>query len=474
MSELLELGAIELSDGVDRGDFTYVDIMEACLDRVDAVNAEVNAIVSLRDRETLLKEAKAAAMQPKASKLHGLPIAVKDLLETKGIRTTHGSPVFADYLPEKDALAARRMREAGLIFIGKTNTPEFGLGSHSYNPVHGVTRNPYNLERTAGGSSGGAAAALATRMIPVADGSDMMGSLRNPAAWCNVYGLRPTFGLVTDDPIGELFLHPLATLGPMARSIDDLALLLDVLSGPQAGNPFCLPQQSSFLTALGTPCEKAKIGWLGDWNGHYQIEGDILEVSENGLKTFEALGHSVEPLQLEFDPKALWMSWVRLRNFAVASRLRPVYENKEWRAKLKPEAIYEIEAGLALSGNEIAEASLVRSQWFAYLAELYGTYDAIVLPSAQVMPFDAERHWPDEINGQQMTTYHQWMEIVIPASLVGLPALNLPAGFSTTGLPVGFQLIGARASDAKLLRLGKAYHEATLWPQKNPSGLIST
>lgn len=463
MSELINLSVVELSDGVDRGEFTYAEIMAASLDRIDEVNPQINAIVSLQDRDALLKQAQDVADKPKRSKLHGLPIAIKDLMETKGIRTTFGSPIYKDLVPAADAVGASHIRDAGLIVIGKTNTPEFGLGSHSYNPVHGVTRNPYDLSKSAGGSSGGATAALASRMVPIADGSDMMGSLRNPAAWCNVYGLRPTIGLVPDGSDGDLNLSQLATLGPMARDIEDLALMLDVLAPRTEGQ--------SFFEGLNTTVAPCRIGWLGDWNGRYQIEGDILDVCQTGMRVLEELGHSVEQVTLDFDPDKLWMSWVRLRNVAMAAKLKGEYENPETRKLLKPEMIYEIEAGLALSGQEIADATAARTDWFKYLSEVYQSYDAIALPSAQVMPFEAELDWPKNINGQTMTTYHNWMEIVIPASLIGLPALNLPAGFSSTGLPVGFQLMGPRGADAKLLSIGQAYHDATLWPQKHPPQL---
>lgn len=463
MNDLTELGALELFEGVDRGDFTYAEIMAAALDRIEEVNPSVNAIVSLRDRGVLMKEAEAAASQPKRTKLHGLPIAVKDLMETQGIRTTFGSPIYKDLVPAEDAVGASNIRASGMIIIGKTNTPEFGLGSHSYNPVHGVTRNPYDLSKSAGGSSGGASAALAARMVPIADGSDMMGSLRNPAAWCNVYGLRPSVGLVPDGSTGDLFLHQLATLGPMARSIEDLALMLDILAPNQSGD--------FFFDGLSQTEEPCRIGWLGDWKGHYQIEGDILEKCQTGAHVFEEMGHTIEAVQLDFDPNKLWMSWVRLRNVAMAAKMKLEYENPETRKLLKPEMIYEIEAGRALSGQEIADAVSARTDWFKYMTEIYQSYDAIAFPSAQVMPFRAELDWPKEINGQNMSTYHNWMEIVVPTSLIGLPALNLPAGFSSSGLPIGFQLMGARGSDAKLLSLGKAYHEATLWPKKHPPKL---
>ncbi|MEL7430287.1 MAG: amidase [Pseudomonadota bacterium] len=471
MDPLLEMGALELSRAIENGETSCAAIMEHTLDRIDAVNPDVNAIISLRDREGLLDEARNADKSERRSALQGLPIAIKDLAETKGLRTTHGSPIFADHVPEADALAVKRLRDSGLIFIGKTNTPEFGLGSHSYNPVSGVTRNPYDLTKTAGGSSGGAAAALATRMLPVADGSDMMGSLRNPGAFCNVYGLRPTYGFIPNDPIGETYLHPLATLGPMARTIEDMALLLDVMAGPVAGDPFCLPAQPSFLEALARKPLRGKIGWLGDWQGYYPLEPEILELCEKAVGTFDDLGYPVQPIVPDFDPARLWMAWTRLRSYAVAGKMKPLYDNPDHRKLLKPEAIYEIEQGLGLSSAEVAEASLARSEWFSCLAEAFNDVDAIALPSAQVVPFVAEIDWPRQICERLMDTYHRWMEIVVLASLVGLPALNLPAGFTSSGLPMGFQLMGRRGSDANLLQLGQSYHEATLWPQKNPPAL---
>lgn len=467
MTDIIDLDATDISRALSTRDLSSVEVMTAVLERIEAVNPQVNAIVSLRPRETLLAEAKSADARRARGELrgwlHGIPFAIKDLCETAGLRTTYGSPIFADHIPQADDLLARRIKAAGAIVIGKTNTPEFGLGSHSYNPVHGVTRNPYDLSRSAGGSSGGAAAAIAARMVPVADGSDMMGSLRNPAAFCNVYGMRPTYGRVPGDTIGDTFLNQLATDGPMARSVRDLARLLDTLSGPEPHVPHALPQHASFADNLDAPVEGKRIGWLGDWGGHLPLEHGILGLCADGLAILGDLGLKVEPVTPPFDAARLWTAWTVLRSFAVSNSLRPHYDDPARRALLKPEAIFEVESGLSLTPAEIYDASVVRSQWFAAAADLFEQYDALVLPSVQLFPFPAEWTWPDAIADRPMQTYHRWMEVVIPASIAGLPALNVPVGFFE-GRPMGMQLIGRRGDDLGLLRIGQAYHHTTDWP----------
>jgi amidase len=292
--ELTAISAVDLVAMIARRELGCAEVMAAYLARISLVNPVLNAVVSLRDSDALMDEARAADSARAPGPLHGLPLAVKDLVATKGLRTTYGSPVFADYVPVKDDLLAARMRTAGAIFIGKTNTPEWGHGSHSFNPVHGVTRNPYDLTRTAGGSSGGAAAGLAARILPVADGSDMMGSLRNPAAFCNVYGFRPTWGVVPGDAVGDTFMATLATEGPMARDIADLALLLDVQAGENPAVPF--GRTGRFETPVAADMRGKKIAWLGDWGRAYQMEPGILAQSEAALRVFETLGAEIVPL----------------------------------------------------------------------------------------------------------------------------------------------------------------------------------
>ena len=443
------------------------EVMAAHLARIDAVDGRVNAIVSMADPEVLMAQARAMDDAPNRGWLHGIPIAVKDLQATKGLRTTFGSPLFADHIPDKDDLLAARMRGAGAIFIGKTNTPEWGHGSHSFNPVFGVTRNPYALSRSAGGSSGGAAAGLAARLVPLADGSDMMGSLRNPAAFCNVYGYRPTWGLVPGDAEGDTFLATLATEGPMARNVEDVARFLDVMAGENPAVPFA--RTGGPFGAVGPADLRGKrIGWLGDWGGAYAMEPGILDLCAAGLRVFEDMGAVVAPLAPPFCARDLWTAWTTLRAMLNAGSKGALHADPTSRVHLKPETQWEIEQGLGLTAAAVHGASVIRSRWYAHAAALFRTYDALVLPSAQVWPFPVEWRWPERIEGRPMDTYHRWMEVVIPASLAGLPVLALPCGFGAQGLPMGMQMIGRAGNDAGILAMGMAYHAATDWPGRAP------
>ena len=470
MDALTVMSCADLSRGIAAGAFSCAEVMAAHLARIDAVNPALNALVSLRDGDDLMAAARSADEAPRAGWLHGLPLAVKDLQGVAGVRSTSGSPVFADHVPEADAILPRRLRAAGAIIVGKTNVPEFGLGSHTFNPVFGATANPYDPSRSAGGSSGGAAAALAARMVPVADGSDMMGSLRNPAAFCNVYGFRPTFGLVPSDPVGETFLAQLATDGPMARCPEDLARLLEILAVPDAANPHGRASEP-FADGIDRAPGPLRIGWLADWGGAYGMEPGILPLCEAGLRVLEGLGHRVEALAPPFPADALWESWTGLRSFGIAGGMAALHADRRSRALLKPEALWEIERGLAMSAMEVHRASVIRSDWFAALARLFRDFDALVLPSAQVWPFPKAWRWPKEIAGWTMDTYHRWMEVVVPVSLAGLPALAAPVGFGEAGLPTGMQIFGPRGSDRMLLRLGQQWHRATDWPGRMPPDL---
>ena len=448
------------------GALTAAELMQATLDRIDAVNDKVNAIVALRDRDDLIAEAQAAdASGDRSRPLHGLPIAVKDLVNVQGIVSSQGSPSLASFVPGEDDLIAARMRAAGAILIGKTNVPEFGLGSHTFNPNYGATLNPYDPGKSCGGSSGGAGVALATGMTALADGSDMMGSLRNPAAWNNVYGLRPSWGRVPQDPEGDSFLHQLSTLGPMARSPEDIALLLDVISGPDPRLPHGYSAGPVSPVRPANP-QGLRIGWLGNWGGSFPMEPGIMELCEDAVSVLHDMGCVVDPVAPPFSADAMWQSWIDLRSWSVASGLAPLMQQG---ATLKDTAIWEIERGLAMSAMQVHNASVIRSDWFRRAAALFEQYDALVLPSAQVWPFDASQPYVTEIAGQTMDTYHRWMQVVLPVSLIGLPSLAVPAGFGENGLPMGIQIFGKRGADAALLQLGAAYHARTQWPQTRPA-----
>lgn len=454
--DVTRLSAVALSRALHARLVRADETMEAYLDRIEALNPHVNAIVSLKDRQTLLDAARAADAELDAGRsrgwLTGMPMAVKDLSDVAGLPTSMGSANQTGRPAGEDALHVARCRAAGAIFIGKTNTPEMGLGSHTYNAVFGITRNPFDLTRSAGGSSGGAAAALACRMLPVADGSDMMGSLRNPAGFNAVVGFRPSFGRVPD-PGGELFLGQLSTIGPMARNVADTEALFQTQSGFDPCAPLSFdPAPDEIFATSAQAFPKGRVGWLGSFDGYLPIETEVTALCEKALATFASLGVAVETVKSGFDMDALWQAWLTLRHFLLAEKLRPVYDNETTRMRMKPEAIWEVENGLSLTARAVFAASAVRSDWYRYLLALFERFDFLVLPSAQLLPFDAECPWPAMVAGRKMDTYHRWMEVVVGASMAGLPVAALPAGFSPSGLPAGIQLIGRPRADRQTLR----------------------
>ncbi|MFZ3581939.1 amidase [Loktanella sp. DJP18] len=456
MDEYLDRPAHVISDALASGDLTATALMQATLDRIAARNPGLNAIVSLRDADALMADAAAADASPRRGWLHGMPLAVKDLANVAGLPTTMGSPALRDNVAKTSDIMVRRLQDAGAIVIGKTNTPEFGLGSHTFNPVFGATQNAIMAGRTAGGSSGGAAVALAAGMVAVADGSDMMGSLRNPAGWNGVYGMRPTWGRVPSEPLGEMMLHPLSTNGPMARHPRDLALLLDTMAGPDPRQPFGLDHVAT-APGIDADLTDRRIGWLGDWGGAYAMDDGVLAHSAAQVARFADLGCVVEDAPAPFSAAALWESWTTLRSFAVAASLGPLYDQPAMRGALKDTAIWEIERGRALTGGQVQRASLIRSDWFRAAARLFDRYDALVLPTAQCWPFPIAWAWPREIAGHAMDSYHRWMEVVVPASLIGLPAAAVPLPLSH-GRPMGLQLMGRSRDDVGVLQLAAGWH----------------
>lgn len=465
-----DLNAAELSEAVHAGDLSCREVMAAHLDRIDARNPAVNAIVSLRPRDELMAEAAACDEELAAGFtrgwLHGMPIAVKDLALTKGLRTTSGSRLLTDLVPEADCLMVARMRAAGCLVIGKTNVPEFGLGSHTYNDVFGTTVNAYDPTRSAGGSSGGAAVALATRMVPVADGSDYMGSLRNPAGWNNVFGFRPSQGRVPAWPTLDAFVGQLSTEGPMGRSVLDMALLLGTQAGPDLRVPLAIDSRlagldtvaDARLTLADDPAG-VRVGWLADLGGHLAMEPGVLDTCQAALHRLEALGCTVEPVALPSTVSLdqVWDAWVTWRHQVVGNGLAPLVADPARRALMKPEAQWEVDGGAALSGARFAAAAQVRTAFHRAMVDLLRHVDVVALPTAQVWPFAADLHWPATVAGRNMDTYHRWMEVTIYATFAGLPAVAVPAGFGAAGLPMGLQLIGPQRADLDVLRLAAAY-----------------
>jgi amidase len=469
-----QLSATDLARRIARREVSCVAVMTAFLDRIDAINPSVNAIVSRVEGSTLLAQAADYDRGESRGPLHGLPFAVKDLEAVAGLPNTMGSPLFRDQVPGADSIMVSRLRAAGAIFIGKTNVPEFGFGSQTYNTVFGTTLNAYDQSRTAGGSSGGAAVALATRMVPLADGSDHAGSLRNPAAFNNIFGFRPSFGRIPTEA-ADVFAATLGVLGPMARSVEDLALLLSVQAGPDPRAPLAIRQTAARATApLDVPIAGRRIGWLGDLGGYLGVEPGILPLCESALGVFETLGAVVEPIAIGFPMAELWEAWTTLRSWGVAANLGEAYGDPARRALLKPEAQWEIARGLAVSGTAISAALAVRTRWYLHMLGLFERFDHLVLPTAQVFPFPAELHWPKVIAGRAMDTYHRWMEVVILATMAQLPALNVPVGFGEAGLPMGMQILGRPQDELSCLQIGQAYDLATRWPERRPPVIVSS
>ena len=463
-ADITDISGSLLSSAIRERAVSCREVMQAYLERIDRLNPVYNAIVSRVEGDVLLRQAAEADRELDAGRyrgwLHGVPHAVKDLADVAGLPTSHGSPLFAGTVADEDELPIARVRGAGAIFIGKTNVPEFGYGSQSYNPVFGATGCACDPRLTAGGSSGGAACGLATHMLPVADGSDMMGSLRNPAAFNNVIGFRPTQGRVPA-PSGDLFYEQLSTSGPMGRNVEDTYRLLVTMAGPDPRAPLSLrdvPPPAEAFAAL--KLEGLTIGWLGDYAGYLETEPGILELCEAGLEALAAEGAVVEPCLPAFDMPRLWQTWLTLRHWS-GNWIQPLYDDPKTRKLLKPEVIFEYEGSIGMTAERVYAAGAARSDWFRALGTLFERYDFLALPTAQVFPFPKDVHWPEKINEREMDTYHRWMEVVIGGTLAGIPVANVPVGFDDRGRPMGMQLMGRFGADRRVLELALAYERVT-------------
>jgi amidase len=468
-NSLTDLDAHRLSQAIHARRVSCREVMQAYLARIHRLNPQLNAIIHLAPDAALLRQADDcdAELARGASRgwMHGLPQAIKDTGHALGFPSTVGSPLLKDVMPTQDSLTAARMKAAGCIVIGKTNTPELALGSHTFNPLHGATANAWDAAVSAGGSSGGAAVALAQRLLPVADGSDFMGSLRNPAAWGHVFGMRPSQGRVPMWPVSDAWVAQLGSEGPMARTVRDLALLLATQAGHDPRAPLSIAQgPQSFLTEAATAGATAslkgvRIGWLGDLAGHLAMEDGLLPVLESALQRCAAEGAKVEPTALGFDTEALWAAWLVWRRALVAPKVAALLARPgATRAQVKPEALWEYDAAQGLGFTEFMQASEVRTAFHAHLLGLFERFDVLALPVTQVWPFAMAQRWPQAIAGRTMDTYHRWMESTIYATFAGLPAISLPAGFHANGRwPAGLQLIGRPQGDAALLQVAAAY-----------------
>ncbi len=465
LGDIINMSALELSAAIKGRAVSCVEVMTSYLAHIDRYNPAVNAIILRRNHDELLAEAKARDQDLQKGIyhgwMHGFPHAVKDLADIKDIHTTLGSQIFKGHIAETDSIFVEKIRASGAIFIGKTNVPEFGLGSQSYNTVFGATGSAYDPTKTSGGSSGGAATSLALKMVPVADGSDMMGSLRNPAAFNNVIGFRPSLGRVAGD---VNFYQQLACLGPMGRNVADTAKLLSTMAGYDPRSPLSLhddPRQ--FALPLDKDMAGVRIGWLGNMDGYYPMEKGILELCLKSLGHFTDMGCIVEEANIDYAMNDLWQSWKNLRHWWMDGRLGLFYDNLKTRGLLKPEAIWEIENGRKLSGSDVYKATTARADFYTAITHAFERHDFLIIPTAQVFPFDKNIHWPKTVAGRDMDTYHRWMEVVVPGTMSGCPVINVPVGFNDKGLPMGMQIIGPMGKDFELLQIAYAYEQSSRW-----------
>jgi amidase len=468
-TELCFTSARELARLIRSGELSAREVMAAHLEQIDRWNPAVNAIVAKLDDDECLALAAEADGRLQAKEdigpLHGLPIAFKDLEAAVGFPMTLGSPIFRDFYPAADTVLVERLRQAGVVPIGKTNVPEFGMGSHSYNNVYGTTLNPYDRTKTAGGSSGGAAAALATGMLPIADGSDLGGSLRNPANYNNVVALRPTVGLVPRAPSLMPLFRGLGTSGPMGRSVTDVAFLLSVLAGDDPRDPGCYPSDPSVFTqTLDRDVAGLRVAFCPDL-GSLPLDGRVRSVLERHRAAFEDLGCVVEDAAP--DLSGADDIFLTVRAWSACAGLGHLLE--EHRELMKPEAIWEIERGAAVSGTDLARALTLHGRLSERMRAFGEEYDFVICAVNQVPPFDATCDWPKEIDGVEMDNYIAWMKSAYWISVTTCPAASVPAGFTDEGLPVGIQIVGRHRDDLGVLQLAHAFEQATGFGKRRPS-----
>jgi amidase len=466
--EICFLPATELARRIRTKDISVREVTEAHLAQIEHLNPKMNAIVTLLPEQAMWQATAAderLARDEEVGPLHGLPVAHKDLVPTRGIRTTFGSLVFKDFLPEEDALIVERLKKAGAITIGKTNTPEFGAGSQTYNEVFGETLNPYDTLKTCGGSSGGAAAALACGMLPIADGSDLGGSLRNPANFCNVVGFRPSPGRVPVWPnLAGWF--PISVQGPMARTVQDTALMLSTIAGPDPRSPIAITEPGSlFSRPLERDFKGVRVAWSRDLGG-LPVDPRVTEVIEESRQVFESLGCMVEDSEPDFaDADEVFKVWRAWRFELMYAELLESH-----RDKIKDAVIWNVEEGMKLTGPQIGRAERKRTELYHLVREFMETYEFLILPVSQVPPFDVKQRYVTEINGVKMDTYIDWMKSCYYISVIGLPAISVPCGFTPEGLPVGLQIVGRHQDDLGVLQLAYAFEQSTgLWRTRPPT-----
>lgn len=441
-----------------------LEVMQAVLARIDAVNPRVNAYVTVARDQALAAAKKAtAALGRKGARpgpLHGVPVSIKDLTPTKGIRTTWGSKIFEHHVPDEDALYVTRLKEAGAIVVGKTNTPEFGAGGNTFNAVFGATRNPWNTALTCGGSSGGAAVALATGMGPLAQGSDLGGSLRTPAAFCGVVGFRTSPGLIPVYP-ADLGWDSLSVTGPMARTVGDVALMLSVMAGPDDRAPLSYDVDTRrFPAAVKRPSVKGwRAAWTPDLNGLIPVDREVAAVAERATAVFRSLGVKIEHACPDFGE----VNDIVLATRGLGMVARHAEKLARWEPVMQRGLVWNIKQGLSLTPEQIGRGETLRTRLWQRVRAFMETRDLLLLPTVAVPPFPVEQPYPTEINGKALDNYTQWFFLTYGITVTGLPVISVPCGFTKSGLPVGLQIVGRRRQEAAVLRAAAAFEAARPW-----------
>ena len=471
MSEICFLDAVDLAARLRRREISAVEVMDAHLAQIERVNPAINAMVTLLPegaRATAATADAALARGDEVGPLHGLPIAHKDTTPTRGIRTTFGSPIYRDFVPEQSALIIERLQGAGAIPLGKTNVPEFGAGSNSFNPIFGQTNNPYDRTKTAGGSSGGAAAALACGMHPIADGSDLGGSLRNPGNFNNVVGFRPSLGRVPSWPSAAPWTS-LGVHGPLARTVRDIALLMTVVAGPDLRSPTAIAESpAQFAAPLARDFHGVRVAWSPDFGG-LPVDPRVTATLERQRQVFADLGCIIETATPDLAGADEVFQVFRAHSFAHSYGALLA----DHRHEMKQTVIWNIEQGQRLTGADISQAEQRRSEIFEGVRQFFATYDYLLAPVNQVPPFDHSIEYPMAINGQPLETYIDWMKSCSRITVTGHPAISVPAGFTDDGLPVGLQIIGRHQADFAVLQLAYAFEQATRFHRVRPAVLES-
>jgi amidase len=466
VSDICFLNATEMATLIKQKKLSALEVMEAHLKQIDRVNPKVNAIVTLIADQALDNARKADEAQAHGAALgplHGLPIAHKDLVETAGIRTTFGSPIFKDNVPTHDAILVERIRHAGAICIGKTNTPEFGAGSQTFNPVFGATKNPYDLSKTCGGSSGGAAVSLACGMLPIADGSDTGGSLRNPAAFCSVVGFRPAPGRVPSAAKGDAW-STLSVSGPMARNVADVALLLSAMAGPDDRCPISITQPAALFSGdLSRNFKGARVAWFKNLGG-VAFDSRVRGIVNAQRKAFENLGCIVEEAEPDFsgvdESFKILRAWNYLGNYGALAKLH--------RDQIKETVLWEIDRGAKLTAEELALATSQHGLLWDRMRIFQQKYEYFILPTTQVPPFDVTQPYVTEIDGAKLDTYIDWMKSCYYISMMENPSISMPCGYTAEGLPVGLQIVGRHRDEWSVLQLAHAFEQSTLTQRRRP------